>query len=795
MYNEQDKVRQKKQLHARAFIRETFTYFVFLIIFVWSSSKQVSNMTFPMVDSIRGGLIGSEWTRGKEFVAIRTVGEYWDWFDKVFLPNLRPQFWYGTGRTWDSPLSPQEKRYTQTHNFVLGTFRMRQVRVRKNANCEVNVKLELSVHRCYGPYSGEAEEKASYGPWNDTSTNASSAFVWQATEKLCEAALLEGYCTVPQFAKSWPSSGYALDFEVDYAPAAKQAKFLKDNRWIDVQTRVILIDFVLYNPSIELLAGVQVTSQVSETGHWLNRVDVKPMPLYDMEGLSAKGVLAAEVVLFVLVVIYIFAEFWEFGRYARVKSSRCTKCQIDRVMSGATTNHWIYCVECSREFNPFRQAECPTCTRETQGESHLCWKGYFLDGWNILDIINQVFFLYLFIWRLKLRYDMWKIDFAGVDQQFKILYPMAWQFSFTNWLNAVNALLCFAKLFKYMGKFRALSTLIRTLSMGAKDLAWFTLLFIIFWTGYAFAFHLAFGATVEGFREWGSSMMTTFLYLLGDFDFPLISDASRPLAIILFVSYMVIFPLILLNVFISIVIEAFEAAKAFIRSGKEDYIGSALTLTFHQISFKLKLGTGSTMLPEVRKLIHRFEGANLEPEQVDDLRAFRNEVEHNPFNTELFSAVVSAFGGKVDRPMRQSDFQLMKKAVKGWRQLQKDREQGLAEDVWATGVSDEESDADDEDQSVATGSRRSQTTQSSIGGSRRVKDKANLARYQSSMKLVLLNPHQQEFHNHLKKLENRTDQIGNFLGDLLKAISTNQDDDLHLESASELETNDGQSSY
>ena len=127
MYNEQDKVKQKKQLHARAFIRETFTYFVFLVIFVWSSSKQVSNMTFPMVDSIRGGLVGSSWTRGKEFVEIRTVGEYWDWFDKVFLPNLRPTTWYGTGRPSDIPLTPEEQRYTQTHNFVLGTFRMRQV--------------------------------------------------------------------------------------------------------------------------------------------------------------------------------------------------------------------------------------------------------------------------------------------------------------------------------------------------------------------------------------------------------------------------------------------------------------------------------------------------------------------------------------------------------------------------------------------------------------------------------------------------------------------------------------------
>lgn len=37
-------------------------------------------------------------------------------------------------------------------------------------------------------------------------------------------------------------------------------------------------------------------------------------------------------------------------------------------------------------------------------------------------------------------------------------------------------------------------------------------------------------------------------------------------------------------------------------------------------------------------------------------RAFANEVEHNPFNTELFAAVLGAFHGKVDRPMNYEDF-------------------------------------------------------------------------------------------------------------------------------------------
>ena len=59
----------------------------------------------------------------------------------------------------------------------------------------------------------------------------------------------------------------------------------------------------------------------------------------------------------------------------------------------------------------------------------------------------------------------------------------------------------------------------------------------------------------------------------------------------------------------------------------------------------------------------------LKPDQIDDLRAFKNEVEHNPFNTELFGAVLTSFSGKVDRPMGPEDFVNLKRAVVYYRKV------------------------------------------------------------------------------------------------------------------------------
>lgn len=791
MYDEQDKVRHKKQKYARKFVRETILYGFFMFVYVWSSSYNIPNQAFPLVDSISSNLVRTYWTYTKFYDDIRIIGEFWDFMNLIFVPGLRPTHWYG-----DLKLKPHEKKFTVYQSYVVGTFRMRQVRVKANSNCLVNKQFNGIVDRCYGEFDTSHEATESFGPWNDTSTNVSSAFRWQSSEELCKAALLEGYCI--SGAASYPASGYAYDFSMDSATAMQELKYLQDNRWIDLQTRAIIIEFLVYDASVELLAAAQLTSSIAPTGGWVNMVSVKPMPTFELQSTSSKVVLLAEIGLVVFVLVYVLAEFAEFRRFYIVKKTRCGRCQVQRVLNGETTEQKIICIECSRVYNPFRLAECPLCGRETQVDTHMCWKGYFTDFWNWLDIINQVFFLYLFGSRLKMRFTMRNLAFDRGDA-FVILYPLAWHAGFINWLNAVNALLCFAKVFKFIGKFKALSALIRTLAKGAKTLAWFTVLFVIVWFGYAFAFHLAFGADVGGCKDWTASMMYTFLALLGDFDYYELRRSQRVLSIILFVTFMVIFVLILTNVFISIVTEAFDEAKEDIRSGKDDYIGSSLNLLLHEIAFKLKLNSGSNMLPEIRRLIVRFESAALGPAQLDDLRAFRNEVEQNPFNTELFSAVITAFGGKVDRPMYEEDFKRMKAAVKIWRQRQRDKEEGgnILHFEQRGMMEDEDSEDGENDvkslissgvyenlaPSVASRSSRNLTRKQTQGG----KEMTDYHRYQSAMKLVVLNPHQQQIHSALKKSEDMVESLGQDMAEVLKFVLEKDGDDLVMESTSDHE--------
>ena len=79
-------------------------------------------------------------------------------------------------------------------------------------------------------------------------------------------------------------------------------------------------------------------------------------------------------------------------------------------------------------------------------------------------------------------------------------------------------------------------------------------------------------------------MQMAYLALLGDFDFYELEQAQSVLAAPLFLIYMITSNLVLVNVFIAIISEAFEIAKEDIANGKDDFIGSSLALQFNEVA-------------------------------------------------------------------------------------------------------------------------------------------------------------------------------------------------------------------
>eukprot|EP00754_Rhynchopus_humris_P006847 Rhum_TRINITY_DN13235_c0_g1::Rhum_TRINITY_DN13235_c0_g1_i1::g.58348::m.58348 len=650
-----ERVRAKKAAKARSFLIEMMAYFLFIILFCVTVFGLRSPWMYYSAEAVRNRLKLGNTDKGG-FLLVSDTNGFYTYLEDILVPNVYPTQWYnGNERT------SYEKRFAGMHNRLVGTTRLRQIRVAKNVDCRVSDKFSAFVRDCYPPFSSSAESEAAYGPAHNR-----TKYRYSSTGDLCDFSPIPGrHCSslsIGKSGQSYPSGGFVTDLPLGSNMAQQIVQELKDDAWVDHQTRAVAIDLTFYNANTHLIIVLQLLCEWLPTGTVLTKISVKPTPALTLENDRERASLALEVILQIYLFVYLVNEVTDFYSYKRIPRSDCITCKRQMILREGLEKVYV-CLECHTEFNPFSQRRCGKCLTEYSPERHLCWKGYFQDPWHWLDMINLLFFIIVFGLRFRLRADLAKVAFSA-GPRFILMFPLAGQFSISNYLNSVNALLCFIKTFKYLGKFSQLAVLIRTLSHSRQEIAYFLVIFAVIFTGFALAFQLGFGGDVEDYRSFADSLMSLFRMLLGEFDYAALEKSNRVLAPLFFTFYNVLVLFVLSNMFIAIVSGAYAVAITEASSGDE-FLSSSLRLFFNNliVQFNRLIGRDS-MITDILLLIERLQAIQgLTTEERGDLTVFLNEVEHKPDDNDLFNHVLAAFDRRVNREMTHEDFLLMKAAV------------------------------------------------------------------------------------------------------------------------------------
>eukprot|EP01065_Artemidia_motanka_P032793 TRINITY_DN39774_c0_g1_i1.p1 TRINITY_DN39774_c0_g1~~TRINITY_DN39774_c0_g1_i1.p1 ORF type:complete len:948 (+),score=273.43 TRINITY_DN39774_c0_g1_i1:90-2933(+) len=680
-----ERVRAKKRLIARMFFAEALAYGVFLTLFCLVAIEFRSEWSFWMAETVRDAVLRSE---THKFDDIRTTADVYEWAQEILFPGLMAQEWEATGR----PKTAYDQRFAAGYNRLIGAVRWRQVRVKKNTGCKVSDKFAAFIRDCYPSYSDSVEMQASYGPaWNRTQ------FRYETASELCDKQFGSSrYCKAFPIGRRgdvYPAGGYVQDFPIDLKKSLETLDRLRRGDWIDAHTRAVMIDFNVYNTNVRLLCVTQLMVEWFPTGRVTTKASLKPISLLTLELPTDIALFVGEILLTVYLLGYLSSEIHQWIGYAQIKADQCLVCRKRRILRTGDEKQY-YCIECDYLMNPFRDVRCPQCQREYNPKQHLCWRGYFQDVWNWLDMINFIFFAAVFGIRYDLRYQAHRMNF-DVGDTFIMLYPLAWQFVTANYLNSVNALLCFTKAFKYLGRISRLRVLVDTMRKARKEIGYFMVLFVLIFFAFGLAFHLGFGLEAEGYRDFGNAVVSLFRMMLGEFRYDDLEQANRLLAPILLIFFNLIVLFVLCNMFVAIVGAAYAAAWDDSLRGRDDFDTSALRLFLYAIKYKFfgcigwktPYGYMKVLLDNLDSSLHLV----LSSRQMDDLRTFRNEVEHNPDNDALFNDVLRAFERDVDREMDIEDFETLRDAVREHKaKLQ-------------SGVEEEEDGWDDDDMSDVDG--------------------------------------------------------------------------------------------
>ena len=164
--------------------------------------------------------------------------------------------------------------------------------------------------QCIGDFSRLSDDQSDYFPgWSLTSTinssrNSFSAGAVESAFLYRTAAILGGVAVNGELA-SYSSGGYVQDFVLNLESSKNIQQSLKAWNWLDLHTRAVFIELLLYNPNTGLFTTMRNNFEFSSGGSLKLSQDVSTLRMDPYSRVSGTILLVMQSISVLLVVIQI----------------------------------------------------------------------------------------------------------------------------------------------------------------------------------------------------------------------------------------------------------------------------------------------------------------------------------------------------------------------------------------------------------------------------------------------------------------------------------------------------------
>ena len=322
--------------------------------------------------------------------------------------------------------------------------------------------------------------------------------------------MLQGLPIVGEM-NSYPDTGYVYEMRGQLSYIRGNMSLLKQMQWVDRQTRAVIVEFSAYNPAINLIMVTTILVEFLPSGQILTAARYDPLNLFNemsATGGFASFKIACSVIFMIFIVYFMIKEVRELVK---------------------------------------------------MGLKSYVKQAWFLIEWFIIACSWVT--ISIFFYRLSVAYDV--LDFFRKTHGYAYI-----KLQRVNELNQVLNVclgLCsgFAtlKIFRLLRFNRKLSCFGTTLKYCLSELIGFSFASLLMWMAFVQLMFLIFNTDLEYYSTIVKSMQSSFEILDGKFDVKPLMLSNPVLGPIVFVSYNVMIVFISLNIFISIVIDAFREVK------------------------------------------------------------------------------------------------------------------------------------------------------------------------------------------------------------------------------------------
>ncbi|XP_077883341.1 polycystin-2-like protein 1 isoform X1 [Ictidomys tridecemlineatus] len=507
---------ENRELYVKTTLRELLVYTVFLLDICLLTYGMTSSSAYYYTKVMSDLFLHTPSATGVSFQDISSMADFWDFAQGPLLDSLYWTKWYN-----NQSLGHGSHSFIYYENLLLGVPRLRQLRVR-NDSCVVHEDFLDDILSCYDVYSPDKEEQLPFGLLNGT------AWTYHSQEELGGSSHWGRLTT-------YSGGGYYLDLPVSRQASAEALRNLQEGLWLDRGTRVVFIDFSVYNANINLFCVLRLVVEFPATGGAIPSWQIRTVKLIRYVSNWDFFIVGCEIIFCIFILYYVVEEILEL---------------------------------------------------------HMHRLHYLSSIWNVLDlvvILLSIMAMGFHMFRtLEVNRLMGKLlQQPNTYADFEFL--AFWQTQYNN-MNAVNLFFAWIKIFKYISFNKTMTQLSSTLARCAKDILGFAVMFFIVFFAYAQLGYLLFGTQVENFSTFIKCIFTQFRIILGDFDYNAINNANRILGPAYFVTYVFFVFFVLLNMFLAIINDTYSEVKEELAGQKDELqLSDLLKQSYNKTLLRLHL--------------------------------------------------------------------------------------------------------------------------------------------------------------------------------------------------------------
>lgn len=369
--------------------------------------------------------------------------------------------------------------------------------------------FENKINFCYADYSFLDEDKDLYDfGWNEFNSSykpdSSEERIYRAFQYR-SATDLDGFIVTANYS-TYFGGGYVYEMRGSRSQIIANISLLQKLDWIDRQTRAIFIEFTTYNPNIDMFSYSTIIFEFLPSGNILKSYKFMPLNLF---GDIREDVIVFKMIFYFIYLIYI-----------------------------------IFCI--------VRELKLIYKRKEQYILNVWSWNEWLIIGFSLASFVFTIY-------RIQKAYQI--MDFFkknGGYGYIKLQYASIWNEK----LDICLAFCCFfgtLKFFKLLRFYPRIGLLVDTLRGCARELFSFSVVFLIVWISFVQCFYILLNERLESFSSFLNSLTTCFQIIMGKFDSNSITNDK--LSSVIYVMYHVVILFFLLNIFVAIIIEAFDTAR------------------------------------------------------------------------------------------------------------------------------------------------------------------------------------------------------------------------------------------